>query len=163
MRGGTRLRPQQRALTCASRCPAHAVDVRQLSEDSGAAALRGALHSLPSRPLAVDLVVSNPPYIRRDEASLVAEEVARHEPSLALWGWGAHGVGAYRALGSIHRDLLAPRAALAVEIGAGAEERVRCAVQGAGGAWRWTATHADLRGTPRCVHFSRDADRRPGS
>lgn len=101
-----------------------------------------------------DVVACNPPYIPHSEAKEVAGSVAGHEPALALWGWGADGVGAYSALAALDPALLArPSPLLAVEIGVGAEDRVRSAIGGRG--WGWSATQCDLAGIPRALLFHR--------
>jgi release factor glutamine methyltransferase len=68
-------------------------------------------------PLAArfDLVVSNPPYIRRSEIAGLAPEV-RHDPPAALDG-GPDGLDAYRAILAEAGRLLAPDGFGAVEIG----------------------------------------------
>ena len=63
-----------------------------------------------------DLVLSNPPYIRRGEVPALMPEVARHEPATALDG-GPDGLDAYRRLlPALHR-LLAPGGVAVLEIG----------------------------------------------
>ena len=64
-----------------------------------------------------DLLVSNPPYIRRAEIDDLPVEVAQHDPRAALDG-GEDGLIFYRALaaGAVH--WLRPGGHLAVEIGA---------------------------------------------
>jgi release factor glutamine methyltransferase len=73
-----------------------------------AAALRGPL----------DLIISNPPYIRSAEIACLAAEVRDHDPMAALNG-GADGLDAYRALIPQAARLLAPRGLLVVESGLG--------------------------------------------
>ncbi len=46
----------------------------------------------------VEMVVSNPPYIRADEIGSLMPEVAKHEPRQALAGGGEDALGAYRAI-----------------------------------------------------------------
>jgi release factor glutamine methyltransferase len=46
----------------------------------------------------VELVVSNPPYIRADEIGSLMPEVSKHEPRQALAGGGEDALGAYRAI-----------------------------------------------------------------
>jgi len=64
-----------------------------------------------------DLIVSNPPYIPSQDIAGLSPEV-RREPQLALDG-GQDGLVLVRRLVSEARQVLAPGAALAVEIGAG--------------------------------------------
>jgi release factor glutamine methyltransferase len=65
-----------------------------------------------------DLVVSNPPYVRRDEIAALAPEVRVFDPWLALDG-GADGLDAYRSIAATAKDLLAPDGVLVLELGAG--------------------------------------------
>lgn len=63
-----------------------------------------------------DLIVSNPPYITRDEMPLLAPEVRDWEPRQALTDEG-DGLGAYRAIAAGAPDHLTPGGWLLVEIG----------------------------------------------
>ena len=64
----------------------------------------------------VDLVVSNPPYIREADIPGLATEVAEHDPVEALDG-GSDGLVFYRALASSVGAWLRPGGHVAVEIG----------------------------------------------
>ncbi|MCK6453788.1 MAG: peptide chain release factor N(5)-glutamine methyltransferase [Alphaproteobacteria bacterium] len=70
-----------------------------------------------------DVVVANPPYIRRDALAGLMPEVARYDPVLALDG-GPDGLDAYRAILSDLPRVLAPGAVVALEIGAGQGDAV---------------------------------------
>jgi len=72
----------------------------------------------------VHLVVSNPPYVRPDEAESLPPEVAEHDPPAALFG-GDDGLDFYRQLAAEAPARLAPGGLLAVEIGADQGEAVR--------------------------------------
>jgi release factor glutamine methyltransferase len=96
---------------------------------------------------AVDLVISNPPYI--PAGSWVPPEVGEYDPATALWG-GADGLDAIRVVEGAARRLLRRGGLVAVEHGAPqgaavywvfAEER----------GWRDTRTHNDLAGRDRFV------------
>lgn len=63
-----------------------------------------------------DLIVSNPPYIARDEMAGLDEEVRRYEPEMALSD-GGDGLGAYRRIADGVMPHLAPGGRLMVEIG----------------------------------------------
>ena len=64
-----------------------------------------------------DLIVSNPPYIRTGELSLLAPEIREWEPTIALDG-GADGTDTYRhIIGEGHRYLV-PGGSIVLEIGA---------------------------------------------
>jgi len=75
--------------------------------------------------------VSNPPYVRPDEAPLLAPEVADHDPPAALFG-GEDGLDFYRLLAAEAPARLAPDGLLAVEIGAEQGELVRALFEAAG-------------------------------
>jgi release factor glutamine methyltransferase len=63
-------------------------------------------------------ILSNPPYIPREQIDRLAPEVARYEPRGALDG-GTDGLDAYRSLGPAIRSLLAPAGVAVIEVGAG--------------------------------------------
>lgn len=96
---------------------------------------------------AVDLVVSNPPYI--PVGSWVPPEVGEYDPATALWG-GEDGLDAVRVIEAVAQRLLRPGGLLAVEHGAQqgaavywvfAEER----------GWRDVRNHTDLASRDRFV------------
>jgi release factor glutamine methyltransferase len=64
----------------------------------------------------LDLIVSNPPYIRSADIAGLAAEVRDHDPLRALDG-GADGLDAYRAIAPAAARLLAPGGLLIVEVG----------------------------------------------
>ena len=115
---------------------------------------------------AVDLVISNPPYI--PVGASVPPEVAEYDPAGALWG-GEDGLDAIRVVEAAARRLLRPEGLVAVEHGAPqgsgvywvfAEER----------GWQDTRNHKDLASRDRFVTArwprparpeSRDRERRP--
>jgi release factor glutamine methyltransferase len=66
----------------------------------------------------VDVVVSNPPYIPRQEIATLEPEVRTFDPSLALDG-GRDGLDGYRAIAVDARRILAPDGILVVELGFG--------------------------------------------
>jgi release factor glutamine methyltransferase len=63
------------------------------------------------------LVVSNPPYIRRGDPAL-HDDVARHEPALALFGEGDDALGHHRRIVAAAAAVLADDGAVLLEIGA---------------------------------------------
>jgi release factor glutamine methyltransferase len=63
-----------------------------------------------------DKVVSNPPYVARDDIVLLAPEVRVFDPRLALDG-GPDGLDAYRAVTAAARHLLSPEGVLVLELG----------------------------------------------
>jgi release factor glutamine methyltransferase len=86
-----------------------------------AAALSGAL----------DLIVSNPPYIRSADIAGLSIEVREYDPLLALDG-GVDGLDAYRALIPQAARLLAPGGALVVEAGQGRSGEIQGLMDAAG-------------------------------
>jgi release factor glutamine methyltransferase len=97
----------------------------------------------------LDLIVSNPPYIRSADIGGLAVEVRNHDPLAALDG-GADGLDAYRTLIPQAAVLLAPCAALVVEAGEGQSGPIQ-ALMTAAGLTPATAPKADLAGIPRAV------------
>jgi release factor glutamine methyltransferase len=65
-----------------------------------------------------DLVVSNPPYVARDDIATLAPEVRVFDPALALDG-GPDGLAAYRAIAAAAPHLLSPDGVLVLELGSG--------------------------------------------
>jgi release factor glutamine methyltransferase len=80
----------------------------------------------------VDLVISNPPYVRRDEIPGLAVEVAEHDPREALDG-GPDGLVFYRALASEMGSWLRPGGHVAVEIGFDQGQQVQDIFAASGG------------------------------
>lgn len=72
---------------------------------------------------AIDLVLCNPPYIGYDEAPDLPLDIIGFEPKLALFA-GAAGIAIHRRL-LTELSGLRPGSWLAVEIGAGQEQRIR--------------------------------------
>jgi release factor glutamine methyltransferase len=101
--------------------------------------------ALPELDAAVDVVVSNPPYIP-DDAIPRDPEVRLHDPAAALYG-GPDGLDIVRALSRRALALLRPGGTLVIEHGElqGAELRALLTADG----WRATATHRDLLGRDR--------------
>ena len=95
-------------------CAMAAANLGRLGLDSRASIVRGIwgrdLHT------SFDLVVSNPPYITRDEMLVLGPEVSGYDPHLALFG-GVDGLDCYRAICVDLPRLLNPRGVVAFEIG----------------------------------------------
>ena len=101
---------------------------------------------------AFDLVLANPPYVRRCEIAELQPEVSLFEPRQALDG-GADGLACYRQLGQSLCDVLTADGTAVLEIGAGQAGDV-VEILGAAGL-RHTETARDLAGHERCVVFQR--------
>lgn len=96
---------------------------------------------------AVDLVVSNPPYIAAADAGTLMRDVRDFEPHTALFS-GGDGLDAIRQLLAAVRSRN-PVPPLLFEFG-GAAEPVRAAVEAAG--LRLTGITSDFAGLPRVAH-----------
>lgn len=100
----------------------------------------------------LDMIVSNPPYIRAADMDGLAPEVRSHDPSLALVA-GDDGLDAYRVLLSQMADKLKSDGHGLVEIGhdqAGDVQRL-----GEDAGLHHLETHQDLSGRDRAVSFQR--------
>lgn len=97
-----------------------------------------------------DLIVSNPPYIRRDAIETLAREVREHDPILALDG-GEDGLGPYRIFAETLAPFLAQGGLIILEIGAGQETEVVEIMQA--GGFRHLGSRRDLGGHARAVMF----------
>ena len=98
-------------------------------------------------PRALDFVVSNPPYVARDELDSVQREVREFEPRIA-WGGLERGDEVYRRLFPQAFSALKPGGYLVVEIGYNAAERVRALL---GTDWTDVEIRPDLAGIPRVI------------
>ena len=96
-----------------------------------------------------DLIVSNPPYIRSADIADLAVEVRQYDPPAALDG-GADGLSAYHALIPQAACVLAPGAALVVEVGKGQSSQIE-GMMSAAGLTPTGAPKADLAGIQRAV------------
>jgi len=94
-----------------------------------------------------DLMVTNPPYLSRDDLAAAAPELAL-EPVQALFG-GPDGLDTYRAIAPLLPRLLAPKGCAILEIGKGQGEAVSTILRAAGLEIERLAP--DLSGIPRCV------------
>jgi len=96
---------------------------------------------------AFDFVVSNPPYVRRNEISRLQREVREHEPHVALFSPDDES-GIYHRLVQASVRCLRPGGKLIMEIGFAMEEEVLSLLNG---EWRRLPTCTDLQGIPRTV------------
>jgi release factor glutamine methyltransferase len=97
----------------------------------------------------LDLIVSNPPYIRSAEIATLAAEVRDHDPLRALDG-GVDGLDAYRVIAPEAAKLLAPGGILVVEVGHDQSDDV-AGLMAAAGLSLQGPPKADLGGIRRAV------------
>jgi release factor glutamine methyltransferase len=113
--------------------------------------LRGVGSSLVTRhsPLFFDLIVSNPPYVARNDAAALAREVRDHEPHGALFG-GAMGTEIYARLIEQAAALLRRGGIVVLELGYDSAPHVRELLAD---SRQWTSVEItnDLAGIPRVI------------
>lgn len=95
-----------------------------------------------------DLVISNPPYVRRDEISRLMPEIRGFEPYSALDG-GADGLDFYRAIAARLPQLLVANGQFVLEIGIGQRDDV-CELLTEQGL-SISRVNKDLSGTERAI------------
>jgi len=96
-----------------------------------------------------DLIVSNPPYVARNDAATLAREVRDHEPHAALFG-GPTGVELYSRLIRQAGRLLRSGGILVIELGYDSAEHVQ-AILAAEPRWADIRITNDLAGIPRVL------------
>jgi|ERR1700728_661042 len=111
----------------------------------------GASDSNQSREF--DLIVSNPPYVAREESAQLQREVRDHEPDLALFG-GPTGVEMYARLIEEAGRLLRSGGILVLELGYNAAEHVR-AILAEQKCWTNVTFMNDLARIPRVAAADR--------
>jgi release factor glutamine methyltransferase len=94
-----------------------------------------------------DFIVSNPPYVRRDDMTRLQREVREHEPHVALFS-PEDELAIYHRLVGGAEQMLNPGGYLIMEVGLGMDEKVLALF---GPAWKKLPTKADLQGIPRTV------------
>jgi release factor glutamine methyltransferase len=94
-----------------------------------------------------DFIVSNPPYVRRDDITRLQREVREHEPHVALFS-PEDELAIYRRLVGGAEKMLNPGGYLVMEVGLAMDEKV---LELFGPNWEKLPTKADLQGIPRTV------------
>ena len=94
-----------------------------------------------------DFIVSNPPYVRRDDITRLQREVREHEPHVALFS-PEDEMAIYRRLVAGAERMLNPGGYLVMEVGLAMDEKV---LELFGPNWEKLPTKADLQGIPRTV------------
>ena len=95
-----------------------------------------------------DLILSNPPYISREEMATIDEET-KNEPETALFG-GEDGLDFYKIILNKWLPRLNEGGSLAVEVGAGMSESVKALFTAAG--LKNVKTKEDINGIERVVY-----------
>lgn len=103
-------------------------------------------------PLLLDLVVSNPPYIGRREATTLIREVRKHEPEIALYG-GEEGYELYSDLVARAAANIKPGGILVLELGHNSLPAVRPLLDTS--TWTNIGVTNDLAGIPRVLAAER--------
>ena len=112
------------------------------------------LEPVPSLAGAIDLVVSNPPYVDPDEVASLAPEVRDHEPALALFA-PRDRYSVYRRLAPAAARALRPGGYLMLEVGLGMADEV-CRICESSGLQVGQVLD-DLQGIPRAIVARRAA------
>ena len=100
-----------------------------------------------------DLIVSNPPYVARNEADHLPLDVRNHEPESALFG-GPTGIELYARLIEQAATHLKPRGILVLELGYDSLDHVRGLLYGQR-SWVNVSVTNDLAGIPRVIAAER--------
>lgn len=103
--------------------------------------------------LCFSLIVSNPPYVSREEAASLQREVREHEPDTALFG-GPTGAEVYIRLIEQSAALLVPGGSLVLELGYNSAPRVRSMLENSVD-WRGIEITNDLAGIARVISAER--------
>lgn len=104
----------------------------------------------------VDLLISNPPYVKSADIPKLAPEVREWDPHSALDG-GPDGLDFYRRIFAEAAPLLADRADVVLEVGDGQADDVLEIGRRAG--YTPLGTYPDLTGTPRATLLRRGSGR----
>ena len=105
------------------------------------------LEALSRESHSFDLIVSNPPYVARNESAQLQREVRDHEPHAALFG-GPTGMEIYAQLIDEAARMLLPGGMLVLELGYNSAEHVR-AILTEQKCWTNVSFTNDLAGIPR--------------
>jgi release factor glutamine methyltransferase len=97
----------------------------------------------------LDLVVSNPPYIAREEQAQLPREVREHEPHTALFA-GLTGVELYSRLIREAEEVLGENGIIVLELGYNSLEHVQ-SIFSASAQWADVSVQNDLAGIARVV------------
>jgi release factor glutamine methyltransferase len=124
----------------------HEVDVQWLHKD-----MKGICSSDFEGQL--DIIVSNPPYVRNSERSVMRPNVVDHEPALALYVPDDDPLIFYRVIVGLGRELLHPGGKVQVEINEAFPTEVMALFKS--GGYQEVVQTNDLSGRPRMVSATR--------
>ena len=102
-----------------------------------------------SQGLEFDMIVSNPPYIARDEVALLSPETLAYEPRLALFCPKQNGFSFYEAFAKNADNVLKPQGRIFLEVGLNQSAKVAQLFEGSG--WEKILIEKDLSGHGRVV------------
>ena len=138
-------------VTCVEKSPSALTYLRRNVQGSGVQAVEADAFSyyrqLPAN--ALDLLISNPPYLTAAEMAALMPETAR-EPAMALDG-GRDGLAFYRLITEQYRDAVRPGGWLVLEIGCAQAAQVLALGQANG--WQNGQCRKDYGGNDRVVFF----------
>ncbi|MCP2378151.1 peptide chain release factor N(5)-glutamine methyltransferase [Cutibacterium modestum] len=148
------------ALAVASEVPGSRVSAVEMDEaaltwarrnlcDSGVEILAGDALRVPDDGRRFDVVVTNPPYLRRIDASSIPDEVTGHEPDLALFS-GDDGLDLPRQLVGRAAELLTAGGLFIMEHDETQRDELMTAMA-TSHMWEQIEDHDDLAGRPRFV------------
>ncbi|MGA8100668.1 MAG: peptide chain release factor N(5)-glutamine methyltransferase [Candidatus Acidiferrales bacterium] len=100
-------------------------------------------------PQFLDMVVSNPPYIGREQQAQLAREVCEHEPHTALFA-GPTGCELYGRLIEETEEVLGENGIIVLELGCNSLQHVQ-SIFSAGVTWSDVAVENDLAGLARVI------------
>lgn len=101
-----------------------------------------------STEIKFDVIVSNPPYIKSSEISLLADNVKNFDPIMALDG-GNSGTKCYEDIAALLPGLLKKNGLFVCEIGYNQAEEITNILKNSG--FRTIGVHNDLAGIPRVI------------
>jgi release factor glutamine methyltransferase len=94
-----------------------------------------------------DFIVSNPPYVRKDDITRLQREVREHEPHIALFS-PEDELAIYRRIVAGGETMLRSGGYVIMEVGLGMDEQV---LKLFGSKWETQPTKTDLQGIPRTI------------
>jgi release factor glutamine methyltransferase len=94
-----------------------------------------------------DFIVSNPPYVRKDDITRLQREVREHEPHIALFS-PEDELSIYRRIVAGGEAMLRSGGYVIMEVGLGMDEQV---LKLFGSKWETQPTKTDLQGIPRTI------------